>query len=244
MRSFAAAVGFSMLMLSWAVADDAQPDLDKAKKTYEKAVADARAALIKGFETAETSVRNRSGLAAEKKVTLLKDIASEKESFVDGGKLPDLGETISYATEYKDSMGRADRALMREYDKLIESHSKKGEMDKATSLLAEKKAFELDSVIRQNRAEYSSLLGRWSVEIPQVPFKAEWTISADGTVNSTDGNGVKGKWKHDKDRRRIVVTWEEVKIVNWLAYPIKPDGTTAGGTSQDRKYQVIATKIK
>src|SRR5262245_27612425 len=147
MRSLTPAVGLTLLVLSFAVADDAQPDLDKAKKTYEKAVADARAALLKGFENTESSVRNRSGLAAEKKVTLLKDIASEKESFVDSGKLPDLGEMKSYATEYKDSIGRADRALMREYDKLIDSHSKKGELDKATALLAEKKAFELDSVI-------------------------------------------------------------------------------------------------
>jgi hypothetical protein len=245
MRFFAAVAVFLTLTLLTAVADDPSPgDLEAAKKSYEKASADARSALTKGFENAESAIRNRTGITGEKKLAALKELADEKASFADIGKLPDSGEMRTYVTEFKEAAGRAETELLREYDKHIGALSKNGELEKASALLAEKKAFAQEAFIRRNKAEFSALLGRWSIKTPPTDYEAVWTFTPDGYVNSTAGDSLKATWKYDRARRLIVISWEGVNITSWFGYPVKPDGTMSGGTSQDRKYRVLATKLK
>jgi len=243
-RFLVAVIAISAIGLSLGVADDAgPPDADKVVKSYEKAIADARAALLKGFENAGNAIRNRTGEPGEKKLARVKDLDAEKAAFVDSGKHPDSSEMKNYLAEYKDAIGRAERGVQRDLDSVIDALTKKGELDKASALVTRKKAFGLEAENRKNKGEYASLLGRWDIEIPQVPFKSEWTISPDGNVAATEGGSLKGTWKHDK-KYGIVIAGEGIKLLNWLAYPIKSDGTTTGGTTENRNYRVIATKIR
>jgi hypothetical protein len=245
MRLIASLILLSPLALSSVRADDVvPPDTDRAIKVYEKAIAEARSALLKGFENADTAIRSRTGVSGEKKLTLLKDLAVEKDLFVESGRFPESAEMRPYLADYKDATGRAERTLQRELDDVIDVLTKNREVDKASALVAQKKAFAMEAEIRKNKGEFGAMLGRWAIEVPQAQFKAEWTISPDGNVTATEGDSLKGTWKADKEKRHIIITWEGVKIVNWLAYPIKADGTTTGATTQKGNYKIFATKIK
>jgi hypothetical protein len=245
MRVIACLITLLALTSPMATADDVIPaDSDRAIKIYEKAITEARSALLKGFENADMAIRNRTTVSGEKKLTLLKDLAVEKDLFVESGQYPESAEMRPYLADYKDTIGRAERALQRELDDVINALTKNREVDKASTLLAQKKAFATEAEIRKNKGEFGALLGRWAIEVPQVPFKAEWTISPDGNITATEGASLKGTWKADKDKRHIIITWEGVKIVDWLAYPIKANGTTTGGTSQKGNYKFFASKIK
>ncbi len=218
-------------------------ELTKAKEAYQKEIEKAKASFIFGFEFAEKAIQNRSSLSGEQKVSQIQTLRGEKETFLESGMAPASIGMKTYITEYQVALSRSERAMIKAFDTELDAVAKKKDFNRGAALLTEKKALVKEIDERRNRLEFGALLGKWSVEVIGSNFRSVWTFTPDNCLTSSEG-AKNGKWKFDKDKRRIVITWDEVKNA-WetLKFPVDPKGTL-GETWLNPSYRVKAVKIK
>jgi hypothetical protein len=236
-------VGFVTLALPFVAAEPPEKELETAKTAFQKSASEAREALLTGFGKAEVVVRNRTGITGAARLELLKLLRDEMGEFKEMGKLPISAEMKFYVREYAESVIRAETALGRAYDKAIDVLTKKGETKAASELVAEWKAAIEESDRRWAKAMFSALLGSWAVEIPDAGgYKSTWTFAEDGTVTASAGGSLAARWVVDRNRRRIVMLWDDGKSWDSFNLPLNLNGTTMGDSWTKKK--VYAVKLK
>jgi hypothetical protein len=69
----------------------------------------------------------------------------------------------------------------------------------------------------------------------------EWTFEADGVVKSTNGDALMGKWKVEKEKKRVLILWDDVDAWESMNLPLDPK-TTYGRSCHNPGWLVIAVK--
>jgi Ni/Co efflux regulator RcnB len=223
--------------------------LDKARKSFDRAKEDAKKSLLAAFEKEEEAVQANKSLSGEQKLIEIEKLRDEKKSFQDGDKLPATTRMKSAVEAYQRGIGVARKDLQKALDVAIEGYIKLDNLDAAKAVLAEKKAIGESkpavipkpepSVKKPEPAAPAGLLGKWDVRLGD--FRTQWTFEDGGIVKSTEGEAKTGKWKVERDKKRILITWDGTEHWDVLRLPVDPK-SNQGQSSHNQPLVVVKLK--
>jgi len=223
--------------------------LDKARKSFDRAKEDAKKSLLVAFEKEEEAVQANKSLSGEQKLIEIEKLREDKKNFQDRDKLPATTRMKSAAEVYQRGIGVARKDLEKALDVAIEGYIKLDNLDAAKAVLAEKKAIgeskppivrKPDPPIKKPEpAAPAGLLGKWDVRLGD--FRTQWTFEAGGIVRSTEGEVKTGKWKVERDKKRVLITWDGTEHWDVLKLPLDPK-SNLGQSSHNQP--LVVEKVK
>jgi hypothetical protein len=223
--------------------------LDKARKSFDRSRDDAKKALLAAIERAEEAVQSNKSLSGEQKLVEIEKLRDDKKVFEAEGRLPAATRMKSAVEAYQRGIGLARNDLEKALDVAIEGYIKLDNLDAAKVVLAEKKAIgeAKPTVVRKpdppvkkpEPAAPAGLLGKWDVRLGD--FRTQWTFDGGGIVKSTEGEAKTGKWKVERDKKRILITWDGTEHWDVLKLPLDPK-SNQGQSSHNQP--LVVEKVK
>jgi len=175
--------------------DASTPDLEKARADYRDSLERARSTVLRAIAAVSDRIQSNKSLNAEQKLAQIRELRDEEKAFTEDGILPQSFRFKTAVAEYRRIAKQAKIKMVKAYETAINSCVKAKEIEKASALLAEKKALQ-DEIP-------DGLLGKWDVTLTGSNYRTEWTFNADGTVLSTQGGSKTGTWTFEKDKKRF-----------------------------------------
>lgn len=177
-----------------------QEELDRGQKRFEADLKEAQETLLGSFDKKISSARSTQKLTGEEKQQLIANLDAEKVMLKSSGHIPFSLAMRAETVDYLKKVQKAENALEKVYDRLIDSQTKQKNDEVARALVADKK-----------QAIEPKIVANWQITDPKTnKVSGTWTLWSNGSAIGKDNYHT---WT--VDQRNLAIRWQRPPNIRW-----------------------------